>query len=142
MIVLNSKAQLTIYVIAEVAERKITIANAAKLLNKFRRTVERHLQRYRSQGLHLVVHGNTGNEPVNKTPDRLKQQVQSLIREKYYDLNLLHLAEMLETYEHIVAKRETLRKWAHYIHHVKRAKRRRSRVHKRRERMEAPGLML
>ncbi|MEC9428217.1 MAG: ISNCY family transposase, partial [Pseudomonadota bacterium] len=28
------------------------------------------------------------------------------------------------------------------IHHVKRAKRRRSRVHKRRERMEAPGLML
>ncbi|EMZ3823197.1 DDE-type integrase/transposase/recombinase [Salmonella enterica] len=39
-------------------------------------------------------------------------------------------------------KRETLRKWTHDIHHVKRAKRRRSRVHKRRERMEAPGLML
>ena len=49
---------------------------------------------------------------------------------------------MLETHEHIVVKRETLRKWAHDIHHVKRAKRRRSRVHKRRERMEAPGLML
>lgn len=49
---------------------------------------------------------------------------------------------MLQTNEHIVVKRETLRKWAHDIHHVKRAKRRRSRVHKRRERMEAPGLML
>ena len=142
MIVLNSKAQLTVDVIAKVAERKITIANAAKLLNKSRRTVERYLQRYRSQGLQFVVHGNTGSEPVNKTPDRLKQTVQSLIREKYYDLNLLHLAEMLETHEHIVVKRETLRKWAHDIHHVKRAKRRRSRVHKRRERMEAPGLML
>ena len=142
MIVLNSKAQLTVDVIAKVAERKITIANATKLLNKSRRTVERYLQRYRSQGLQFIVHGNTGSEPVNKTPDSLKQQVQSLIREKYYDLNLLHLAEMLETHEHIVVKRETLRKWAHDIHHVKRAKRRRSRVHKRRERMEAPGLML
>jgi transposase len=142
MIVMNSKAQLTVDVIAKVAERKITIANAAKLLNKSRRTVERYLQRYRSQGLQFVVHGNTGSEPVNKTPDRRKQTVQSLIREKYYDLNLLHLAEMLETHEHIVVKRETLRKWAHDIHHVKRAKRRRSRVHKRRERMEAPGLML
>lgn len=82
------------------------------------------------------------SEPANKTPDFLKQQVQALIREKYYDLNLQHLAEMLQTNEHIVVKRETLRKWAHDIHHVKRAKRRRSRVHKRRELMEAPGLML
>lgn len=36
MIVLNSKAQLTVDVIAKVAERKITIANATKLLNKSR----------------------------------------------------------------------------------------------------------
>ena len=120
MIVLNSKAQLIVDVIAKVAERKITIANATKLLNKSRRTVERYLQRYRYQGLQFVVHGNTGSEPVNKTPDSLKQQVQSLIREKYYDLNLLHLAEMLEIHEHIIVKRETLRKWAHDIHHVKR----------------------
>ncbi|MDE1466104.1 ISNCY family transposase, partial [Spartinivicinus poritis] len=32
--------------------------------------------------------------------------------------------------------------WAHDIHHVKRAKRRRSLVRKRRERMDAPGLLL
>ena len=97
MIVLNYKAQLTVDIIAKVTERKITIANVAKLLNKPRRTVEPYLQRCRSQGLYFSVHGNTGNEPVNKTPDGLKQQVQSLIRDKYYALNLLHLAEMLET---------------------------------------------
>ncbi len=136
MLTLNSKAQLT------VAGHKITIASAAKLLNKSRRTIERCLQGYRDKGLQFVVHGNAGSEPANKTPDILKQQVQALICEKYYDLNLQHLAEMLQTNEHIVVKRETLRKWAHDIHHVKRAKRRRSRVHKRRERMEAPGLML
>lgn len=81
-------------------------------------------------GLQFVVHGNTGGEPANKTPDAVKQQVQALIREKYYDLNLLHLAEMLETNEHIIVKRETLRKWAHDIHHVKCAKHRRTRAYK------------
>ena len=90
----------------------------------------------------LIVHGNTGKAPVNKTPNKLKQTVQKLIREKYYDLNLIHLAEMLETNEHIIVKRETLRCWEHDIHHLKRAKRRRTRIHKRRERIEAAGLML
>ena len=44
MIMLNSKAQLTVDISAKVSERKITIANAVKLLNKSRRTVERYLQ--------------------------------------------------------------------------------------------------
>lgn len=142
MIMLNSKAQLTVDVIAKVAENKMSIGNAVKLLNKSRRTVERYLQRYREMGIRFVVHGNTGNAPVNKTPDSLKRVVQSLIREKYYDVNLLHLGELLQANEHITVKRETLRKWAHDIHHVKRAKRRRGRVHKRRERMETTGLMM
>tara|TARA_Y100000815_G_scaffold149537_2_gene135288 strand:- start:12498 stop:14051 length:1554 start_codon:yes stop_codon:yes gene_type:complete len=142
MIMLNSKAQLTVDVIAKVADNKLSITSAVKLLNKSKRTVERYLKRYREIGIRFVVHGNTGNEPVNKTPDSLRQQVQSLIRDKYYDVNLLHLSELLLTNEHITVKRETLRKWAHDIHHVKRAKRRRGRIHKRRERMETPGLML
>ena len=42
---MDSKAQLTVDIIAKVAERKITIINAAKLLNKSRRTIERYLQK-------------------------------------------------------------------------------------------------
>jgi len=64
---LNTKAQLTVDVIAKVAKRKITIANATKLLNRSKRTVERYLQCYRSQGLQFVAHGNTCSEPANKT---------------------------------------------------------------------------
>lgn len=75
MIVLNSKAQLTVDVIGKVAERKITIGNATKLLNKSRRTVERYLQRYRSQGLQFVVQRNSGSEPVNKTSDNNKNHL-------------------------------------------------------------------
>ena len=59
MIVLNSKAQLTVDVIAKVAERKITIANATKLLNKSRRTVEPTFRikfRNKSLGITCQVH--------------------------------------------------------------------------------------
>ncbi|MGR5222466.1 helix-turn-helix domain-containing protein, partial [Vibrio parahaemolyticus] len=142
MIVMDTKSQLTVDVIAKVALGKISISNASKLLNKSRRTIERYLRRYRTDGIRFVVHGNTGREPPNKMPNVLKRQVQSLIKAKYYDFNLLHLADMLEVFEGIKIKRETLRTWAHEIHHVKRAKHRRAKVRRRRERMEAEGLML
>lgn len=142
MIIMDSQAQLTVDIITKVAERKITIANAAKLLNKSRRTIERYLQKYHKVGIQFVVHRNTGKAPTNKTPDSLKRQVQALIKDKYFDVNLLHLAELLKANENIVVKRETLRFWAHDIHHVKRAKRRRVKARKRRERLESPGLLL
>ena len=139
---MDSKSQLTVDIITKVAEGKIDIVNAAKLLNKSRRTVERYLQRYREVGIQFVVHQNTGKAPINKSCARTKKQVQRLIKKKYYDLNLTHLGDMLEDDHGISVKRETLRGWAHEIHHVKRAKRRRSQVRKRRERMESPGLLL
>jgi len=142
MIVMNSKAQLTVDIIAKVVEGRLTIANAAKLLNKSHRSIERYVKRYQQVGIQFIVHGNIGKSPPNKTPDSIKKAVQVLIKEKYFDLNLLHLAEKLETDERIVVKRETLRGWAHDIHHVKRAKRRRGIVRKRRERMGFPGLMM
>ena len=54
----------------------------------------------------------------------------------------MHLQEKLASDENIYIKRETLRSWAHDIHHVKRAKRRRSKVRKRRQRMSTPGVLL
>lgn len=142
MIVMDSKAQLTVDIIAKVVEERITISNAAKLLSKSRRTIERYVKRYQEAGIQFVVHGNSGKPPPNKTPTSIKKTVQALIKEKYFDLNLLHLAEQLEANENIIVKRETLRGWAHDIHHVKRAKRRRGKARKRRERMEAAGLMM
>ncbi len=139
---MDSKSQLTVDIITKVAQGKITINNASKLLKRSRRTVERYLRKYHKQGITFVIHGNAGRQPVNKTSDTLKRNVQSLIKEKYYDVNLQHLAELLAKHEGIDIKRETLRAWAHEIHHVKRAKRRRSLARKKRERMAAPGLLL
>ena len=123
---MDSKAQLTVDIIAKVAERKISIVNAAKLLNKSRRTIERYLQKYQKVGIQFVVHQNSGKSPANKISDAVKRAVQALIKEKYFDVNLAHLRELLDDNEQIQVKRETLRSWAHEIHHVKRAKRRRT----------------
>lgn len=96
MIIIDSKTQLTVDVIAKVAQGKMSIFNASKLLNKSRRTIERYLHRYQKIGIQFAIHGNVGRTPANKIPDSLKRQVQSLIKDKYYDLNLQHLAELLE----------------------------------------------
>ncbi len=142
MFYMDSKSQFTVDIISKVIDGKITINSATQLLQKSRRTVERYLSRYRKEGIRFVVHGNTGRAPINKIPVSLKKEVQALIQTKYYDFNLQHLSELLSKNEGLSIKRETLRSWAHDIHHVKRSKRRRSRVRKYRERMPLPGLML
>ena len=95
-----------------------------------------------SIGIQFIVHKNSYKPPVNKISDSTKGRVQKLIKEKYFDLNLTHLRELLEAKENIQVKRETLRNWAHEIHHVKRAKKRRAKARKRRDRMDSAGLML
>lgn len=142
MITMDSKKQLTVDIIAKVAQGKITINHAAKLLARSRRTVERYLNSYRQNGIQFVIHGNSGKCPVNKTSSAVKNKVQALIKDKYFDVNLQHLAELLTSQENISVKRETLRTWAHEIHHVKRAKNRRPKARKKRDRMNSPGLML
>jgi transposase len=142
MIVMDSTAQLKIDIIGKVSEGKISICNAAKLLNKSRRTIERYINDYLENGIQFAIHKNRGKSPANKISDKTKTKVQMLIKTKYYDLNLAHLKDMLEVYENIHVKRETLRAWAHDIHHVKRAKKRRPKARKRRSRMESEGLML
>ena len=92
---MDSKAQLTVDIIAKVAENRITIGNAAKLLNKSRRTIERYVKQYQQVGIQFAIHGNRGKAPPNKTPVSIKKAVQTLIKEKYFDLNLLHLMYFL-----------------------------------------------
>lgn len=84
MIIMDSKAQLTVDIIAKVAMGKMDCVNAAKLLNKSRRTIERYVNRYHKVGIQFIVHRNTGKAPTNKRSDDVKRQVQALIKERYF----------------------------------------------------------
>ena len=142
MLGISSKLQLKLDIIAKVDKGKISIINASKLLKKSRRTIERYLKDYRKNGIAFIFHKNKNRIPVNKISDDVKKNVQKLIRNEYFDFNLTHLKEKLEEDKGILVKRETLRKWAYEIHHVKRAKKRKPKVRKRRDRMESCGLMI
>lgn len=142
MTVMDAKTQLKFDVIVKVDQGKLSTGNAAKLLAKSRRTVERYLAAYRRDGLLSMMHKNANSAPANKTPDGVKKKIQHLIKTKYYDFNLTHLGEKLADDENIRINRETLRQFAHEINHVKRAKKRRRIIRKRRDRMASPGLLL
>ena len=79
MIIMDSKTQLTVDIVAKVAEGKIDIVNAAKLLGKSRRTIERYLKKYQKIGIQFAIHQNTGKSPSNKSCDDKKRTVQNLI---------------------------------------------------------------
>jgi len=80
--------------------------------------------------------------PPNKTSPELEQQVKQLIRTKYFDFNILHLMEQLRVNENIIVKRETLRKWSHQIHMIKRKKRRSPVARFKRQRMSQRGILI
>jgi transposase len=86
MIMIGSKSQLTIDIIIKVSQGKITISNAAKLINRSRRTIERYLHQYQRFGIQFIIHGNTGKNPVNKINNKLKLKVQSLIKKNIMTL--------------------------------------------------------
>ena len=81
---MDSKAQLTVDIIAKVVEGRITIANAAKLLSKSRRSIERYVKRYQQFGIQFVVHGNSGKSPPNKTPVSIKKSRAGLNQRKVF----------------------------------------------------------
>ena len=142
MIRVDAKTQLKIDIIGKVFQGNISIYNASKLLRRSPRTIERYLASYRRKGILFAQHGNANATPRNKTSHTKKKKIQTLIKNKYYDFNITHLKEKLSSNEGITIGRETLRKFAHEIHCVKRKKRRKKAIRKRRDRMPAPGLLL
>lgn len=140
-IILDADNQFKLEVISKLELGKLTVYQCSQLLGKSERTIFRLLNKYRKQGALFLKHGNSLKVPWNKSDESIKTEVQRLIKEKYFDFNILHTQEKLKE-EGIVIKRETLRKWAHEVNVVKRSKRRRGRARKLRRRMSQPGLMV
>jgi transposase len=139
---MSAKEQLELDVIVKVSTATISRKDGQKILNVTERTLRRYLADYCKHGVLFVQHGNRGRAPKNKAQEVLKLQVQKLVKEKYYDFNLTHCLEKLAADEQITINRETFRQWCHEIKMVKRAKRRGSKVRRRRDRMQQTGLML
>lgn len=139
---MTSEEQLILDVISKVFSGQFNRKTAQQVLNVSDRTLERYLKGYREKGPLFVKHGNCNKEPINKINGGLKKRVQQLVKDKYYDFNMTHCLEKLDTVEKVSITSETFRRWCHEIDMVKRAKHRRSTIRKHRQRMGQTGLML
>ena len=88
----------------------LTTSQVALALGLSVRQVERLRPRFKLEGLSCLVHGNTGKEPWNRTPETVADQIVGFATGKYLDFNFQHLTEMLAEFEGITTSPDTVRR--------------------------------
>lgn len=140
--VMGKRDQMVLEVVCKVVGGKMRRDEAIKLLSISERTLRRYLSDYRNEGIAFIRHGNQGRAPVNKISDNLKNNVQSFMKEQFYDFNMSHALEKIREQTGANLKYSTFRSWCHEIGQVKLAHhKRRSKPRYRRERMSQAGVM-
>lgn len=142
-VTVSRQEEVAFWVLEEYRAGTRSLQEAALLLSVSPRTVMRKARRIREQGLSGLKHRNRGKRPANKLGDELQAQVLALIKERYFDFNLVHAREKLRDCHGIVVSYATLYGWCRKAG-VGRGKTRRraSRARVHRERMANEGLLL
>jgi hypothetical protein len=110
--VMMSERELNrIEVLAQVDDGRLTVENAANLLDLTRRQVFRLLKRYRVDGASSIRHKSRDKVPNNQIHHAKRDYALTLIKETYADFGPTLAAEMLAEHHGFNVSRETLRKW-------------------------------
>lgn len=110
--VMMSERELNrVEVLAQVDDGRLTVDNAANLLDLTRRQVFRLLKRYRLDGAAAVRHKARGKPPNNRIHKAKRDYALALIKENYVDFGPTLAAEKLAEHHGFKVSRETLRKW-------------------------------
>lgn len=141
-IFVGKRMEFEFQVISDFLSRKLSRVQASEMLGVRERTISRKARRHEKLGLKALVHGNKKRTPKNKTSDDKKGEVMRLVAKEYFDFNMTHCLEVLESNHGLKIGYETFRRWSHEKHLVKRKQRRRSKPRKYRDRMDSEGLLL
>jgi transposase len=125
-----------------VLEGPLTLREATQALGVSYRQAKRLKAKVAGEGLRGLLHGNRGRDPANKPAAGLRAQVLQLSKERYFDFNDSHFAEMLGEQEGIGISRETVRSWRRQAGLAPKQRRRAPKHRKRRPRSSAQGLMM
>ncbi len=98
-------------VLAHVDDGRLTVDNAANMLELTRRQIFRLLKRYRQNGAAAIRHKARGKPPNNHIHKAKRDYALSLIKESYADFGPTLATEMLAEHHGIKVSRETVRKW-------------------------------
>jgi transposase len=139
---LTMREKTRIEAVRAVMDGRLSVAEAAHVLNLSERQVYRALAAAREQGLDGLVHGNRGRAPWNKSDEALWARVLRLARDRYADINDQHLCELLEREHSIRLHPEALRRHLRAAGIAPKRKRRARKFRQRRERRAAAGMLL
>lgn len=128
-------------VIENAVEGRLTVGEAAELLQLSARQVKRLKQQHDPKDAGWVHHGNLGRKPSNALPEAIRAQVVELASGKYAGFNDTHLQEKLKT-EGISISRQSVRRILRQASIASPQKRRAPKYRSRRERRPQEGMML
>lgn len=97
-------------VIKKLVETNGNKNRAAKTLGVTRRTIDRLIITYRSEGKAGFSHKNKGRAPSNTLSNEIINEILTLYENKYYDANFRHFKELLEKNHRIKVSDSTIRK--------------------------------
>lgn len=119
----------------------ITIKELSNNLEVSRQQSYKILKRYKAEGILGLSHKGKNKQSNHRIDSMKKDQILSLIRDKYYDCGASYASELLEENEGIRINRETLRLWMKQEQLLIKQRKRKP-YHQRRERKTAFGEML
>ena len=141
---LSSPQQCRAEILTQLIAGKLSTSDAAQLLRVSPRQVQRLRRRFLTEGISVIVHGNQGRAPRNRTDPELIERLHTLCgpQGKYHDFNISHLCDLLARDQQICLPRSTLSRLLH-LHGLRRCARPRPEVKRlRRERKSSEGMML
>jgi transposase-like protein len=104
--------------------------------------VTRRVKKLREKGVEGIKHGNFQSIPSNRLLDGKREQMLALATKLYFDFNICHCLEMLESNHNLSVSYSTFHRWCRSAGIGKRKRRRTSKSRVYRERMACEGLLL
>jgi transposase len=139
---LNTQEQKRVLVLNRILTGQLSTAEAAVLLKRSQRQVQRMLAAYRKEGAAAVVHGNRGRQPSHRITDEVRRQVVALAREPYQGCNQQHLRDLLAEREGIVLSRASVHRILQEAHLLPEPQRRQPQHRRRRHRFAQEGMLV
>ncbi len=122
---------------------KCTVKQVAEILGISERRVKQIKKEVKENGVKSIQHGNRGRKPKNTIPDEIKQKILELRSSYEYEIsNFKHFQELLKERENIEISYSALYKILRNAGIKSPKKHRKSKLHHRRKRKEAEGMML
>jgi transposase len=110
MVTMSQKEFQRVKVIENAASGRLSVREAARLLQLSQRQVQRLKRRYRPDSVAWVQHGNRGRPMPWALSAPQRQLILHLARSKYAGFNDSHLCEKLHAEENLGVSRETVRR--------------------------------